>query len=52
MRTAVAALLLFSAAPLAARTIAVAPSANDQETIQTALLEAAPGDTVSRAPGR
>jgi parallel beta-helix repeat protein len=52
MRTAVAALLLFSAAPLAAKTIAVAPSANDQETIQTALIEAAPGDTVSLAPGR
>lgn len=43
--------LLASASPLAAKTIDVAPSDNDQEAIQTALIEAAPGDTVRLAAG-
>jgi parallel beta-helix repeat protein len=40
------------AAPLAARTISVAPGGNAQEALQTALIEAAPGDTVQLAAGR
>ena len=40
------------AAPVMARTISVAPGANAQEALQTALIEAAPGDTVQLAAGR
>jgi parallel beta-helix repeat protein len=35
-----------------ARTLAVAPGANAQETLQTALLDARPGDVVQLAAGR
>ncbi len=40
------------ASPLAARTIAVAPGPNAQEALQTALIEAQPGDVVQLAAGR
>lgn len=40
------------AMPLAARTIMVAPGASDQEALQTALIDAKPGDTVRLAAGR
>jgi parallel beta-helix repeat protein len=43
---------LLAATPLAARTITVSPGANAQERLQTALIEAAPGDTVQLAAGR
>jgi hypothetical protein len=41
-----------SASPLAARTIAVAPGPNVQEALQTALIDAKPGDVVELAAGR
>lgn len=44
--------LLLVASPLAARTINVAPGPNAQEELQTALIDAKPGDTVRLAPGR
>lgn len=44
--------LLATAAPLAARTITIAPAPDMQERLQTALIEAQPGDTVQLAPGR
>jgi parallel beta-helix repeat protein len=44
--------LLALAAPLTAKTIAVGPSANNQEALQTALIEAMPGDVVELAAGR
>jgi parallel beta-helix repeat protein len=40
------------AAPLSARDIAVAPGADAQEALQTALIDAQPGDTVRLAAGR
>ena len=40
------------AGPLSARTLAVVPSANAQEALQTALIDAKPGDTVQLAAGR
>ena len=46
---ALAALL---AAPLAAKTITVAPGRNAQEALQTALIDAQPGDVVQLAAGR
>jgi parallel beta-helix repeat protein len=46
-----AALALF-AAPLAAKTIAVSPGSNAQEALQTALIDAQPGDVVELAAGR
>jgi parallel beta-helix repeat protein len=46
-----AALLAGLPAVAVARTITVAPSANDQETLQTALIEAAPGDSIELAAG-
>lgn len=45
-------ILVTLATPAAARTIAVAPGANAQEALQTALLDAQPGDTVQIAAGR
>jgi parallel beta-helix repeat protein len=41
-----------SASPLAAKTIAVAPGPNAQEMLQTALIDAQPGDVVQLAAGR
>jgi parallel beta-helix repeat protein len=41
-----------SASPLAAKTIAVAPGPNAQEVLQTALIDAQPGDVVQLAAGR
>lgn len=38
--------LLVASSPVAAKVIVVTPGANDQESIQTALIEASPGDTV------
>lgn len=38
--------------PLIAKTIAVAPGPDAQEKLQTALIDAAPGDTVKLAAGR
>lgn len=49
---ALALALLAAASPLAAKTITVAPGADAQERLQTALIEAQPGDTVQLAPGR
>jgi parallel beta-helix repeat protein len=50
------AIILISAAwmgaPVVARDIAVAPGADTQEALQTALIDAAPGDTVRLAAGR
>lgn len=40
------------AGPVAARTIAVAPGANAQEALQTAFIDAQPGDTVRLTAGR
>jgi parallel beta-helix repeat protein len=40
------------AAPAAAKTIDVAPGPNAQERLQTALIDAQPGDVVQLAPGR
>lgn len=47
-----AALMLATAAPLWAGTITVAAGEGAQERLQTALIEAAPGDTVMLAAGR
>jgi parallel beta-helix repeat protein len=44
--------LALSASPLAAKTIAVAPGPNVQEVLQTALIDAKPGDVVVLAAGR
>jgi parallel beta-helix repeat protein len=41
-----------SASPLAAKTIAVAPGPNAQEVLQTALIDAKPGDVIALAAGR
>ena len=49
---AIGLLLLAAAAPLAAKTITVAPGAGVQERLQTALIEAQPGDTIALAAGR
>lgn len=49
---ALALALLAAAAPLAAKTITVTPGAGAQERLQTALIEAQPGDTVQIAAGR
>jgi parallel beta-helix repeat protein len=49
---ALALALLATAAPLAARTVTVAPGPDAQERLQTALIEAQPGDTVQIAAGR
>ncbi|UVO55718.1 parallel beta-helix domain-containing protein [Sphingomonas sp. SUN039] len=46
------AVFALSASPLAAKTIAVAPGPNVQEVLQTALIEAKPGDVVELAAGR
>ena len=40
------------ASPLAAKTIAVVPGPNAQEVLQTALIDARPGDVVQLAAGR
>ena len=52
--TKIALLLIASslAAPAAARTIAVTPGAGAQAALQTALIDAQPGDTVRLAAGR
>jgi parallel beta-helix repeat protein len=47
-----AAALALLASPLAAKTIAVAPGPNAQEVLQTALIDAQPGDIVQLAAGR
>ena len=47
---ALALALLVTAAPLAATTITIAPGADAQERLQTALIDAKPGDTVSSPP--
>jgi parallel beta-helix repeat protein len=44
--------LVIASSPALAKTISIAPSANDQEMLQTALIEAAPGDVVELAAGR
>ncbi len=44
--------LALVASPLAAKTIAVAPGPNAQEALQTALIEAQPGDVVQLGAGR
>lgn len=44
--------LLATAAPIAAKTVTVAPAPDAQEKLQTALIEAQPGDTVHLAAGR
>jgi len=44
--------LMIVASPLAAKTIAVAPGPNAQEALQTALIDAQPGDVVQLAAGR
>jgi parallel beta-helix repeat protein len=44
--------LLAAAAPIAARTVTVAPAPDAQDRLQTALIEAQPGDTVQLAAGR
>ena len=46
------ALLLAPLAPLAAKTIAVSPGGNAQDALQTALIDAQPGDVVDLAAGR
>ena len=45
-------LLAMAALPVQAKTISVAPGANAQEALQTALIDAKPGDTVQLAAGR
>ncbi len=45
-------ILALIAAPAAARTVAVAPGADAQERLQTALIDAHPGDTVMLGAGR
>ncbi|WP_312166658.1 parallel beta-helix domain-containing protein [Phenylobacterium sp.] len=53
MKTAALALALCAAASLAhAKTIAVAPGPDAQERVQTALLDARPGDVVALGAGR
>ena len=52
MRTSAFLLALTMAAPVAARTIAVAPGTDAQERLQTALIEAKAGDRVQLAAGR
>ena len=47
-----AAALLLTASPLAARTLAVAPGTDAQERLQTALIDAKPGDVVLLSAGR
>ena len=49
---ALALALLATAAPLAAKTIAVTPGPDVQEKLQAALIEVQPGDTVQLAAGR
>jgi parallel beta-helix repeat protein len=49
---ALALALLATAAPLAAKTVTVAPGPDAQERLQAALIEAQPGDTVQIAAGR
>jgi parallel beta-helix repeat protein len=49
---ALALALLAMAAPLAAKTVTVAPGPDAQERLQAALIEAEPGDTVQIAAGR
>lgn len=51
MRKALLAFLLVSASPAWAKTIAVAPGENDQEALQTALIEAQPGDVIELGAG-
>ena len=48
----IAAAFALSAAPLAAKTIAVTPGPNVQEALQMALIDAQPGDIVQLAAGR
>lgn len=43
--------LLLAATAAPAKVIHVAPSANDNEAVQTALIEAQPGDVIHLAPG-
>jgi parallel beta-helix repeat protein len=47
-----AAALALLASPLTAKTIAVVPGPNAQEVLQTALIDAQPGDVVQLAAGR
>jgi parallel beta-helix repeat protein len=49
---ALALALLATAAPLAAKTVTVAPGPDAQERLQAALIEVQPGDTVQIAAGR
>ena len=51
-RCLLAAVALTLAAPVLSRTIAVSPGAGAQERLQTALIDAQPGDTVALAAGR
>ena len=51
MRRALLAFLLVSTSPAWAKTIAVAPGDSDQEVLQTALIEAQPGDVIQLAAG-
>ncbi len=44
--------LLATASPLFAKVIPVSPGPDAQEALQTALIDAKPGDTVQLAPGR
>lgn len=44
--------LALAAAPLAGKTIPVSPGSNSQEALQTALIDAQPGDVVALAAGR
>ena len=52
MKRTMAVGLLLIAAPLGARTLAVAPGAGAQERLQTALIDARRGDTVQLGAGR
>jgi parallel beta-helix repeat protein len=52
MRRTITIALLLAATPLAAKTITITPGDNAHERLQTALIEAAPGDTVLIAAGR
>lgn len=51
LKMGMGALLLLAAAPGPARTIKLSPGANDDETVQTALIEAKPGDVIHLAAG-
>ena len=52
VKPALAAVLLASAAPLAAATHMIAPGADAAQTLQEALIEAQPGDEIVLAAGR